>query len=509
MKRYSIIALFFCTSLLPALQLRPDDPLVKIGNITITRQEFINRYEMTPAINRRKGESESDKAEFLLSMIAEKILVLKAQQEGWNNDTVLNNAVKEIEQLLVRDELFRKEVQDKITITDAERQMGMKRSLNDMKVYFLYAKTKEGAEFLSSQIAKGKPLESFSFAEDSSDEFEGPDSAIARWGDVDERMEQVIYNLELNGTSGPIQLDDGWYIVKLMGKTVTVLVGEKERKGQMEKVESVFRKRKEQKRMTEYMNSTLKQIRTDVQAKYLKSLVFHLWDIAQQKFPVRNDTTLFFVDKGVMEELRRRMKDTLQKTFVTFPHTAWTLERTLEKIVSTNLATVKPSLTKIRLDVEQRLKDIIDQEYLVQAGYKKGLHQSAAVQKDLNVWRDTYMAQIVKNRIEDTIVVTQDDIEEAKRVFYADTAIVNNNGAAREKIFQLKTSDAFDRYIGNVANDAEITFFEKNFNDTKVTGTTTLVYRYLGFGGRMFAVPFVVPQTGWIKYWDNKNVNLP
>jgi 23S rRNA pseudoU1915 N3-methylase RlmH len=509
MNRGMIAPLLLLLSLTAAAQSSGDEPLVTVGPITITKKEFIRRYELTPAINRRAGDGEADKAEFLLSMIAEKLLVLKAQQEGWNNDTVVNNAVREIEQLLVRDELYRKEVQEKITISEEERRLGMKRSLNDMKVYFLFAKTKEGAEFLSAQIEKGKPLESFSFSGEPDSEFAGPDSAIARWGDVDERMEHVIYNLKLNGTSKPVQLDDGWYIVKLMGKTVTVLVGERERNGQLEKVESVFRKRKEQKRMTEYMNAELKGIRTDVQARLMKSVIFHVWDIAQQRFPVRNDTTLFFIDHGVVDELRSRMKDSMQFPFVTFPHTVWTLAQTMEKIRTTNLATVNPTLRRIRADLEQRLKDIIDQEYLVQTGYRKGLHQSAAVQNDLKVWRDTYTAQIVKNRIEDTVTVTQKEIEELKRTFYNDTLIVNNDAAAREKMKQLKLNDAFDRYIGAAATNAEITFYEKNFTGTKVSTTTAMVYRYLGFGGRMFAVPFVPPQIGWIKYWDNKNVKLP
>jgi hypothetical protein len=76
-------------------------------------------------------------------------------------------------------------------------------------------------------------------------------------------------------------------------------------------------------------------------------------------------------------------------------------------------------------------------------------------------------------------------------------------------MLQIKRSDLLDRIVGSVANGTEITFYEKNFNDVQVTTAPSLVYRYLGFGGRMFAVPFVIPQTGWIKYWDNKDVKLP
>ncbi|GEM_PF-2907699 len=506
--RNLLLFLFFVTGILSAQKL-DDTPLVNVGNITITKKEFLSRYELTPGINHRKNDLEANKGEFLLSMIAEKLLILKAQQEGWDNDTVLTNAVKEIERLLVRDELYRREVQQKITISDAEMRTGMQRSLNDMKVYFLYAKTKEGADFLYSQIQKGKLLENFSFTIESKDEFDGPDSAIAHWGDVDERMENVVYNLKLNQTSKPIQLEDGWYIVKLMGKTATVLVGEKERKGQQEKVESVLRKRKEQKRMTEFMNKELNSTKTDVNARLLKSVIIHLWDIAQKKNPVRTDSTMFFVDKSVIDSLRVRMGDSLHFTFVTFPHAEWTLESTLEKISETNLATINLTLKKIRTDVEQRLRDLIDQEYLVQIGYKQGLNQSAAVRNDLKVWRDAYLSQIIKSRVEDTVNVSLNEIEEIKRVFRNDTAIVNNNDIAKEKMKELKTKELLDRFVGSVANNVEITFYEKNFKDVQVSSTTSMVFRYLGFGGRMFAVPFVAPQLGWINHWQNRDVKLP
>lgn len=507
MMRSIFFLLMFPTLLLS--QQGKDLPLVKVGPIVITKQEFLNRYEMMPGINRRKNDIEGSKAEFLLSLIAEKLLIVKGKNEGWDSDSLLNSAVREVEKALVRDELYRKEVQQRIAVTEQEIAVGMRRALNDMKVYFLFARTKEGAEFLLSQIRKGKPLESFSFTKDSLSEFEGPDSAIARFGDVDVRMEEAIYKLALNETSAPVRLEDGWYLVKLMGKTVTVVVGDKEKKAVRERVISVLRKRKEQKRMTEYMNSELKNIRTDVNAKLFKRVVLRIWDAAQQKHPVRNDTTMFYVDHSIIDSLRSRLQDSLTLPFVTFPHTVWSLEKAMEKIVETNLATLNPTEKKIRVDMEQRLRDLIDQEYLVQSGYRQGLHQSTAVRNDLKVWRESYLAQFVRNRTEDSVAVSQQEIEELRRVMRNDTSIINNSSAARERMLQIKRSDLLDRIVGSVANGTEITFYEKNFNEVQVTTAPSLVYRYLGFGGRMFAVPFVIPQTGWIKYWNNKDVKLP
>ncbi len=508
--KYRFTLLLLVSVLLPVHpQQKGDVPLVTVGPITITREEFVNRYEMTPALNRRAKDIETGKAEFLLSMIAEKLLVLKARENGWENDSLVLRGMGEIEQMLTRDEFYRKEVTEKVSISDAERQQGLKRSLNDMKVYFLYARTKEGADFLASQISKGKVLESFSFDEASADEFDGPDSAMARWGDVDERMEKVIYSLKLNETSKPVQLDDGWYIVKLMGKSVTLLAGEKERKGALEKVDAVLRKRKELVRMAAVMKEELKGTKTDMNARLLKGTLVHLWQMAKHEASLPGDTGLYFIDHGRVDSLRARMGDSLRLPLVTFPHTVWTAEQAFRKIAVTNLAVIRPTVSRLRLDVEQRLRDLIDQEYLTRAAYRKGLHQSASVQGQLKIWRESFIAQSMRNRLVDTLSASDAEMDELRSMMKQDSVTLSDPAAAAEKVKQVKGGLLKDRYVGTTANGTAITVFEKNFEETSVTGTTSMVFRYLGFGGRMFAVPLVIPQTGWVRFWNEEKVQLP
>lgn len=506
MRSAAVILYFVCSVTAQTLD---DTPLAKVGAITITAKEFVSRYELVPGINRRKSDLDANKTEFLLSLIAEKLLILRGEQLGFDDDTAVTRAVAEVERALVRDELYRREVRDKVIITEDEMKVAAQRSLNDVKIYFLFARTKEGADFLHSQIQRGKPLESFSFGDDTRGEFEGPDSAIARWGDVDERMERIIYALKLNQTSQPVQLDDGWYIVKLMGRTVTFLEGEKEKKGARERVEQVLRQRKERVRMTAVMNAELKETKTEINARLFKSLVHHLWEIAQMRNPGGIDTVLFFVDHNAVEFVRARMKDSMAHIFVTYPHTRWSLDQSLAKIRETNLASTQHSARAIRLDIQQRLKDLIDQEYMTAVGYKKKLHQSASVRNDLKVWRDAYASQYVRGLIIDTVAVTREEVEALRRIFHNDTSIVRNEEAALAKMKEIKTRDLLDRFVGAAANDIDITIYEQNVKNVQVSQTPSMVFRYLGFGGRMFAVPFVVPQVGWVNYWNTRNMILP
>jgi len=127
----------------------------------------------------------------------------------------------------------------------------------------------------------------------------------------------------------------------------------------------------------------------------------------------------------------------------------------------------------------------------------------------MKVWRDAYRAQIVRSKINDTVVISREEMEEIRRVFKNDTSIVMNDDKAREKAFEVKSNLFADRIVGEIANSTAIRIYGENFRNLRLTATPSMVFRYLGFGGRMFAVPFVIPQTGWTRYWKTQSVPLP
>ncbi|KAB2925721.1 MAG: hypothetical protein F9K22_02140, partial [Bacteroidetes bacterium] len=181
----------FLLAVLPlAAQPLDDEPLATVGDITITRREFLSRYELTPSLRQSRDASDRSKADFLLSLIGEKLLAQRAKQTGLGDDPAVESAVRAVERMLVRDELYRREISQRVMLSDAETDAAMRLARNELKVYFLYARTKVGAGVLMERIRNGRALESFRFGDDARGEFAGPDSAMARWGDTDERMEK-------------------------------------------------------------------------------------------------------------------------------------------------------------------------------------------------------------------------------------------------------------------------------------------------------------------------------
>ena len=116
-----------------------DKNVARVGNLSIDDQEFLERYEMTPGFNRhRKSTIESQKIEFLFSLIAEKLWALEAIDRGMDTTEVIKFTTESFTKMFVRDALFKKEIQEISQATDEEILDGYYKSMSKLYVNFLF-----------------------------------------------------------------------------------------------------------------------------------------------------------------------------------------------------------------------------------------------------------------------------------------------------------------------------------------------------------------------------------
>lgn len=515
MMRFSLylLSIFTVLPIMAQQDLSPATPLAKVGEQTITAGEFVSRYELTPGLQRHgRGKTEENKQEFLFTLIAEKLLAQQARKEGIDRDTVLLDAVNTIERLFVRDELYRREVREKIVLNEQEIRRAMAMAQQDRKVCFLFAASKEIADSLSKLIQHGKPLESFAQMPGLHAMWDGPDSAVTHFGEADERMEAIVYGLKLHQTSAPFQLDDGYYIVKLMENTITVGQGEREQQGLRERVVGILRKRKEQRKMFEFMASALKTTSVTIKAQVAKAAIIRLFEAYKATIPAglqQSDTMKFTLTIELIDSVLLENKHDAGKPLVVFRHTQWTLATVLEKMRIAGLVVERPTLGKVRFAFEQCLHDLIDQENLTQIGYERQLQHTMAVERELGQWRDWYLSHLYKKTISDTLFASQQEVENELRRSKNDSLMQRDTSKAKASVLAMKLRFFADRTIGKLADKFGITIYEQNLEAVKVSSVPAMVYRYLGFGGRIFAVPLTEPNIQWVNFWDGKNLQLP
>jgi hypothetical protein len=60
-----------------------------------------------------------------------------------------------------------------------------------------------------------------------------------------------------------------------------------------------------------------------------------------------------------------------------------------------------------------------------------------------------------------------------------------------------------------LANKYSVEINQELLESLEVTNTTAVFYRYLGFGGRIYAVPITIPNYEWVKPWLEKETLMP
>ena len=100
--------------LLSIAQSQEKQVLANIGQLTISSEEFQNRYELTPQLFRENQRiSEELKLEFLYSLIAEKLLALYGDEIKLDTSLIVSKSLKYFEEMFVRDALYKKVIQEK------------------------------------------------------------------------------------------------------------------------------------------------------------------------------------------------------------------------------------------------------------------------------------------------------------------------------------------------------------------------------------------------------------
>ncbi|MBE0572426.1 MAG: peptidylprolyl isomerase [Ignavibacteriaceae bacterium] len=72
-----------------------------------------------------------------------------------------------------------------------------------------------------------------------------------------------------------------------------------------------------------------------------------------------------------------------------------------------------------------------------------------------------------------------------------------------------KYSNALINKTVELANKYDVQLNDEALNSIEILNTTTVVYRYFGFGGRLLAVPMTAPNYLWIKPWQEQEDLTP
>ena len=380
-----------------------NDTIAKVGDKAITVRDFIERYELTVWRGKeKKTQVDKNKLEFLYSMIAEKLLAFKGLELGLDKDPEIQRAIQQTEKLLVLDALYKQEIKNKVSVSEREILEALPKYNTEVELHYIIAETKEKADSLWNLLKGGEDFDSLMVKLGQKN-----NSEKLRWGEIYEPIEKIVYDyLSVGEVYQPVQVDSLWYIIKLAGKSSKFGLSPDEIESAKSQVRKIIQERKEKQRFIEFVNEFGKGKILKVDAHLLKLLYREINNIVEKKKYVRKAENVSVYPLAVLRDdfldIKSRLAGFLDQYFLKGDSFNRTLDYVIDQLSFKGfvLHSDRQSVSGV---LNGLLKTIFNEEFLAFEGYRRGLDKSPEVLKDMEMWRDAYLAYAVKKLVLDSL----------------------------------------------------------------------------------------------------------
>lgn len=387
-----------------------DTEIAKIGWLTITSEEFLERIEMTPQFNRQIDKfSPSLKLQFLYTIIAEKLWALEAENMDLDTTEAIKTAISSIEKLYVRDALFQKEIKDKILITEEQYIKGVVKNSKSYFIKYLFSDNLDTINSQFTQLKNNIPFEELLEKMSKEDEQNEPIEVV--FGDLIEPIENDLFNRAIGEITDIHVADDGWYIFKVYD------IKEREFEDEEEQVTKQVIKTLEQRVgeniQNEFYREFFSKYKVDINRELFLNLSESLKKIFQRKEGLRKikSTNLLTIDAYDILEIKTELgNEKLNRIFIEFDEKPLTLNTFIKEFFFDGFQIPPIDIDNLNQILNTKIRIFIERELLAREGYKRNLQNTAGVKNNVEMWRDYYLSQAYLSNLVENVDVSEEEL---------------------------------------------------------------------------------------------------
>lgn len=389
-----------------------DKNVARIGNLTIDDQEFLERYEMTPGFNRhRKSTIESQKIEFLFSLVAEKLWALESINRGMDTSDVIKFTTESFTKMFVRDALFKKEIREKSIASELEVLDGLNKSSTKLYLNFLFSNDLEEIKFLHKLLKDGIPFDSILTESIEKDEQLEPIEIV--FGQMDESLEETLFNLKIGEYTQPILTSDGWYIFKLVNRSEQIMEGNISKEDAAKNVKKTLEARKLIDNQKEFYAEFFRNKNVDVNPELFETLaknISTLFEYKKKNYQIKDDELINLEAPDILKMEEVFGPRLLNTNFILLEEDPISFGEYLRLLIFDGYHSTDYKLNFIRASLDTRVRRDIEKELLYREGKKRGYENLPEVKKEVEIWKEHYLFQSLKDQYRDSVQISEEEV---------------------------------------------------------------------------------------------------
>ena len=489
--------------------------IAKVGTDEITIEEYQNRYEFMPHLNYSSDNADTVKKEFLYSLIAEKLWSIEGSQRRFDTLESVKYSLESLQRLLIKDELYKSEIEPKIKISNEEIDVGLQRVT--LELYVKIISTEDSLEILriADQLIKGADFDSVLSTRTENNLQQTPVRIV--YGSLDdEKVEDLLFSMKPGSISLPVKSGDGWFIFKLVSQSHNPAVNLSNDQAN-NIVTRVLTDRKIQQVGGAYLDSLIGGRSIEADKKIFLKIFDALYSVLAKEYQMNLNDSSFIVtlsEKQILQTMNLMSNADLMSPFVKFDDETASAKDLFyylyyQKIDFENLS--KKQITKT---LNTAVRQFIEDEMLVREGIKRGLQNNIDVRNGVLMWREYYTAQMMMETFYDSVNVSDEQLSEYINSKNDDTTTVYTDSlqyitSLKEQLELEKLDEIITRKTIDYANKYSIKINEQILESLELSELNTFTYKLIGFGGSIAAFPITIPMYEWYYLIRSEKTSLP
>lgn len=489
------------------------DIIAYVGDHKISVRDFQLNYEFGFAHLKTKGNK---KLSYLEYMIDEALL----SQEGYRLELDLTEPIKSKEKVLLDEllveELFKKEVDNKIKISDDQIKEAISKSNVKWKLRYWVEPELKNAERVYSSIQKSSyedVVQELLNNQEVKSNIKDYETDYLTWLDIPPTLLEKIKDLEINKISKPIKIDDVFIMVEITEITSNILA-DYDYKVASDKYKQILFYREQKKQTAIFLKSFMnpKEVITKGTgfSYILNALV--AWKNSDSETITFEDAIENAADS---EPELILLKNHYEDILVTFKDDSWSIKDFLIRFNTSKITAKASEKRKIYNQLNHQIAIALRNHFFVEEALLHDLEKSSDVETELKVWRDKWVYDELRRELTKNVKID----EAAAREYFNTHKNSYKTKTGIEPTFnefgnQVKQDAYFDQTFTILEN--KINLLKKNFpvriNKELLDSVTVFdseksrwstVFLVKGNKSRM-ALPTVDPSWGLISAMQNK-----
>jgi hypothetical protein len=372
-----------CENNMPAEKM---DIIAVIGSREIDWKHLQRSFEFIPKWEKGLTYKEAYRIQ-LDFLIDEKLFSQAAQTEGMQKNSKYSEYLDFIHKKEMIKELYRQQVKSKIKIPETEYKAAYLKMKKKVQFNYFFSSS------LDHATAYQKSLKTYPFEEilllDLKDDHRGT-SPIFSYGDVQQELEEVIFDLKKGEISSPIEVADGYMVVQLIDGSIEKFSSELDFAEKKSKIQKIIFERKARIVANNYIKDLMLDKNLTLNPPIFYALSNQLSVVIKDKV---SDTPIpIFVNDQEINLTSKNASDIIDEVLITYRHGEMTVRDFLDELMKMP-ADLRPNV-KMEIQLKNAIGVIIRNKYLFEQARELGLSNHPNVAYEAAIQTDEILSKL-------------------------------------------------------------------------------------------------------------------